>query len=285
MPGTRPRADRPQREHRPPTSLRDEVVLEVLGERWVASDLAEALGELAATLAEHAAQAAELGRGRVTQVGSVLLDRTPDLLGDREQGRVDVGDDVHERRNVVPSGERPAGSHARLNRAADVHERARVERAAAPCELGCLAHVGRATEVGLGGILDQRDRLARLLLAQTNDGRLRRRSEGSPQGRPRDRSRLPRRAVPARREARAARDRAHACCECTTGRALVHLRRVSYQRAWMGYRDCACLSCDGQTFLLTDGGTETAADLPRWHRSSVLRHVPAARAPTRAAKR
>ncbi len=44
---------RPKCEHRPPTSLRDEVVLEVLGERWVASDLAQALGELAATLAEH----------------------------------------------------------------------------------------------------------------------------------------------------------------------------------------------------------------------------------------
>jgi len=75
----------PQRQHGAPSALGDEVVLQVLGERGIAGDLAEALGELAAPFPEHAPQATEVGRGRVTQVGPVLLDRPPDLLGDREQ--------------------------------------------------------------------------------------------------------------------------------------------------------------------------------------------------------
>jgi hypothetical protein len=75
---------RAQRKNRTAPALCHEVVLQVLGERWIAGDLAEALGELAAPLPEHAAQAAELGRGRVTQVGSVLFDRTADLLRARE---------------------------------------------------------------------------------------------------------------------------------------------------------------------------------------------------------
>ena len=68
-------------------ALGDEVVLQVLGERRIAGDLAQPLGQLAAALAQLAAQAAQHGRSRVLQVGAVLLDRTADLLGDREQAR------------------------------------------------------------------------------------------------------------------------------------------------------------------------------------------------------
>ena len=177
MPGTRPRADAFSASTGPPAALRDEVVLQVLGERGVARDLAEALGELAAALAELAAQAAELRRGRVAQVGSVLLDRAPDLLGDREERRVDAGHDVEQRGDVGPLRERAASRHARADRAPDLRQRARVERAAARRELGRLAHVGRATEVGLGRVVEQRDRLGRLLLAQPHDVRVRRRAE------------------------------------------------------------------------------------------------------------
>ena len=81
-----------------------------------------------------------------------------------------------QRRNALPVGERSARRHTGLDRAADVHQRARVERAPASRELGRFAHIGDAAEVGLDRILDQRDRLARLPLAQrttsaSGDGR------------------------------------------------------------------------------------------------------------------
>ena len=80
-----------QRQHRAACALGDEVVLEVLGEGRIASDLAEALCKTPTALAELAAETAKQRRGRVPQIGPVLLDRTPDLLCHGEQGGVDPG--------------------------------------------------------------------------------------------------------------------------------------------------------------------------------------------------
>ena len=173
-----PPGRRLQRQHGAAAALGHEVVLEVLGDGRVVRDLAQALGQPPAALAQLAAQAAQRRRGRVLQVGAVLLDRAPDLLGDREQRRVDPGDELEQRRDLVPLGERAARRHAGANRALDLRERAGVERAAAGREIGRLAHVGSAAQVGLGRLVEQRDRLGRLLLAEPHLLGVRRRAEG-----------------------------------------------------------------------------------------------------------
>ena len=101
--GHAPPGRRLQRQHGAAAALGDEVVLEVLGDGRVVRDLAQPLGQLPAALAELAAQAAQRRRGRVLQVGAVLLDRAPDLLGDGEQRR-----GRSRRRAPSASGSRPA---------------------------------------------------------------------------------------------------------------------------------------------------------------------------------
>ena len=155
-----------QRQHGTAAALGHEIVLQVLGQRGVARDLAEALGQLAAALAELAAQPAQGGGGRVLQVGAVLLDRAADLLGHREQRRLDALDDRKERRQVAALGNRAACGHAGADRPLDLREAPRVEGAAPRRQIGRLAHVGCAPEVGLGGVVEQGDRLGRLLLAE-----------------------------------------------------------------------------------------------------------------------
>ena len=60
-----PAGRRLEGEHRPAAALGDEVVLKVLGERRIAGDLAQPLGQLAAALAQLATQAAQHRRSRV----------------------------------------------------------------------------------------------------------------------------------------------------------------------------------------------------------------------------
>ena len=166
-----------ERENGPAAALGDEVVLEVLGERRIARDLAQSLGQLAAALAQLATQAAQHRRSRVLQVGAVLLDRSADLLGDREQRDLDAGGELLQRGEVVARRQRAASGCTGPDRPLDQREAPRVERAAACRALGCVGHVGDATEIRLGRIVEQRDRLGRLLLAQVRPRRVGRRPQ------------------------------------------------------------------------------------------------------------
>ena len=205
-----------QREHGAAAALGHEVVLQVLGEGRVARDLAEALGQLAAALAELAAQPAQRGRGRVLEVGAVLLDRAADLLGDREQRRLDG------RRR----GRRSAGRSSRV-----VDRAARRQRPRGSCARS-------ATRLRVSSVLPRAARSAASLTsaAPPRSGSAasssraiasvvccwrRRTSSASAEGRRASARALPgrspplRRAGSGRRGARAARGRARAWGECT----------------------------------------------------------------------
>ncbi len=106
-----------QRQNGTTAALGDEVVLEVLGERRIAGDLAETLGQSAAAFAELAPEAAKRRRGRIAQIGSVLLDRASDLVRDREQQGVDRLRKLRQGRDPGSLRERPAGCHAGADRA------------------------------------------------------------------------------------------------------------------------------------------------------------------------
>ncbi len=131
-----------EREDGPAPALGDEVVLKVLGESRVARDLAQPLGQLPAALAKLATQAAQLWRGRVLEVGAVLLDRASDLLGDREQKRLDAGRQLLKRGHVGARRERAASGYTGSDRPLDQREAPGVERAPASSSLGGLGHVG-----------------------------------------------------------------------------------------------------------------------------------------------
>ena len=206
-----------QRQDGAAAALGDEVVLEVLGDGRVVRDLAQALGQAAAALAELAAQAAQRRRGRVPEVGAVLLDRAADLLGDGEQRGVDPGHEPEQRRDLVPLAERTARRHPGSDRALDLRQRAGVERAPPGSEIGRLAHVGNAAQVGLRGVVEQRDRLGRLLLAQLAPRRRPPTAAGPRPAGLRARSQPPRRGGSGRQGAPAARGRARAWGECTAG--------------------------------------------------------------------
>ena len=275
MPGTRPRADAfSARTGRPPRSV-TKSSWRCSAMRRVVRDLAQALGELAAALAELAAQAAQRRRGRVLQVGAVLLDRAPDLLGDGEQRRVDPGHELHQHRDLVPFAERAARRHPGADRALDLRQRARVERAAAGREVGRLAHVGCAAEVGLGRLVEQRDRLGRLLLAQPH--LVRRPPTGGglrPAGLP---ARSP--SPPASRARTAGSSSSSRSCSrmgrvygraarCIATRQGLRSRVVRYRNSLP--------QLDGTTAAHRRRHGDVA-DLRRRARAAVLRHVPAAR--------
>ncbi len=245
-----------QRQDGAAAALGDEVVLEMLGDRRVVRDLAQALGQPPPALAQLAAQAAQRRRGRVLQIGAVLLDRPPDLLGHGEQRRVDPCHELHQHRDLAPLAERAARRHPGANRALDLRQRASVERAAAGREVGRLAHVGCAAEVGLGRLVEQRDRLGRLLLAAAAT------SSASADGRRASASRAPGSlaAAPASRASTAGSSSSSRSCSRmgrVYGRAAccIPSRRVLRSRV-VRYRN-ALPQLDG-TLLLTDGGMETS---------------------------
>ena len=166
--GHAPTGRRFEGEDRSAAALGDEVVLQVLGERRIARDLAQPLGQLAAAFAQLPTQAAQHGRSRILQVGAVLLDRTADLLGDREQCDVDVGCQLLQRGEVVACRQRAASRRTGPDRPLDKGEAPGVERAASRRALGRIGDIGDTTEVGLGRIVEQGYRLGRLLLAQAH---------------------------------------------------------------------------------------------------------------------
>ena len=158
-----------QCQHGPAGAFRDEVVLQVLGERRITGDLAEPFGEPAAALSKLAAEPAELRRGGVEQIRSVLLDGSVDFVCDREERRVDPTRDVAQRRSIVSRRKRPQGADAGAHRQPDLPQRSRVEGAAAGGELRGLGHVRDVAQVRLGRGLEQSDRLRRLLLALVDE--------------------------------------------------------------------------------------------------------------------
>ncbi len=94
-------------------------------------------------------------------------------------------DNREERRQVAALRNRAVRRHAGADRALDLREAPRVERAAARRQIGSLAHVGCAAELGLGGFVEQRDRLGRLLLAEPHLAGVARRAQRFRQGRSR----------------------------------------------------------------------------------------------------
>ena len=139
-----------QRQHGPAAALGDEVVLEMLGERRVAGDLAQALGKPAAALAELAAEATQRRRGRVLEVRAILLDRAPDLVRDREQGGSIAATSSSSAGIPSRSCERPARRHAGADRALDVREACACRACLRGRRARRLADVGDPTEVRLG---------------------------------------------------------------------------------------------------------------------------------------
>ena len=90
---------------------------------------------------------------------------------------LDAGGELLQRGQVVARRERAASGCTGPDRPLDQRQAPRVERAAASRPLGCVGHVGDATQIGLGRVVEQRDRLGRLLLAQAHHVRVGRRPE------------------------------------------------------------------------------------------------------------
>ena len=83
-----PRA-RLHREHGPPAALGDELFLEMLAQVARPDELLELLAHALPAGAQLDAELAQAGRGRVAQVGAVVLDRAVDRLRERREARID----------------------------------------------------------------------------------------------------------------------------------------------------------------------------------------------------
>ena len=88
-------------EHGPAAALGDEVLLEVLPHAASARQPAQLVGDPPAALAELPAQAAELGRGAVLQVGAVGFDAGSDRLGQPAEAQVDSGGQLVQQRRLL----------------------------------------------------------------------------------------------------------------------------------------------------------------------------------------
>ena len=146
--------------HGPAAALGDEVLLEVLAYPAPARQPAQLVRDPATALAKLTAQAAELGRGRVLQVGAVGLDAAPDRLGQSAKARVDAGcQRVQQRRLLRLLAERRARDEGTGNRRPDAAQLGGGEHPAAGRALGRGADVLDAVQRRLRGVCEQRDRL------------------------------------------------------------------------------------------------------------------------------
>ncbi len=177
MPGTRPRADAlSARTGRPPRS--------VTKSSWRCSASAGSRAILRSRSASFP-RPSRSSRRRRRSTGEAESFRSepssstasPDLLGDREQRDLDAGGELLQRGQVVARRERAASGRTGPDRPLDQRQAPGVERAAARRPLGRVGHVGDTTQIGLGRVVEQRDRLGRLLLAQAHLVRVGRRPQ------------------------------------------------------------------------------------------------------------
>ena len=173
-PGHAPAGRRLQRQHGAAAALGDEVVLEVLGERRVARDLAQPLGQLARgpRAARGAGGAAPARPSPCRSEPSSSTARPISSATESSETSMPATSSVSAGQ-VVARRERAASGRTGPDRPLDQRQAPRVERAAARRALGGLGHVGDAAEIRLGRVVEQRDRLGRLLLAQAHLARRR----------------------------------------------------------------------------------------------------------------
>ena len=148
-----------QREDGPAAALGHEVVLQMVAQGRVARERAEPIAEPRPALAELAPESAQGRRGRVTEIRAVVLDGLPYRAGDGCEARLDALRERPERRWAAGAVERRARAEPGGDRRRHRVQRGRVEDAAAGRELDRGPDVACAGEVGLGRLLEHRDRL------------------------------------------------------------------------------------------------------------------------------
>ena len=100
IPGTLSPRTRLDGEDGSAAALRDEVLLQVLAQTAGARQPLQLLGDAQPALAHLLAQPPQRRRGRVAQIGAVLLDRPADLLDEPTQGGLDRQSELAQQRRL-----------------------------------------------------------------------------------------------------------------------------------------------------------------------------------------
>ena len=151
----------------------------------VSSELPQVLGEPRTALAQLPPEPAERRGGVVAEIAAVLLDGAINPLGERVEPRLDRHRDRLQAGGALEFDESGPGGEPSPDRDGDRAKCGRVELASPPGERDRESYVLDTAELGLGRVIEQRDRLGRSLLPALDLMGVRRRGELEGAGRAR----------------------------------------------------------------------------------------------------